>query len=173
MTVEQFAQALIVAVVTAFATSVLNNWFELRRLQSMWKRETNERRAYYRRQRLEQRLASIEAHVESVLRTIQPLDILSRMAKAELAEKVRDATWSINTAYAMSRAVGDEGLSKVMGDLDSLMAEARRKVLDDKVSSKDSEWLGLLDRVLTVAGVAFSRTDELLEEAYTEGLTCK
>ncbi|MCJ7619194.1 MAG: hypothetical protein MUP64_03115 [Anaerolineae bacterium] len=170
MTVEQVALTLIVAIVTAFATSALNNWFELRRLQSMWKRETDERIASYRKQRLEQRLASIEGYVESVLRIIQPLDILSRMGKAEVMEKVRDTAWAVNTAYAVSRAVGDERLGTAIDGLDGLMGEARRKVLEDKVSSEDSEWRGVLDRILQVAGVAFKRVDELLVEVYAEGL---
>lgn len=173
MTTQQLAQALIVAIATAFATSVLNNWFELRRLQSVWKRETDERIAYYRKQRLEQRLASIEEFINQLLAILQPLDVISGLDRDQALQRIGDAGWAVNSAFAASRAVGDTRLTAAIGDLDSLMGEASRMMLDKKVSSEDSEWLNLLDKILDVAGGAFTRLDELPEDAYAEGLSCK
>ena len=173
MTVEQVALTFIVAIVTAFATSVMNNWFELRRLQSMWKRETNERIAYYRKQRLEHRLASIEAYLESLLRILVPPGLLFKLGEPEVVEKVRESVWTVSVAFAVSRAVGDERLSAAIQNLDSLAGELRRKVADGKMGFKDTEWRHVYDRILGVCGVAFKRVDELLEEAYAEGVRRK
>jgi hypothetical protein len=170
MTIEQVALAVIVAVVTAFATSVLNNFFELRRLQTMWKQETDERIANYRKERLQERLASIEAYVESLLRILMPSSLLFKLGQHEVKEKVRESVWTISIAFAVSRAVGDERLTAAIHNLDSLMREAHQKVADDKAAFEDTEWRHLYGRILGVCGEAFSRVDELLEEAYVEGV---
>ena len=170
MSVEQVGLTLIVAIVTAFATSVLNNWFELRRRQSIWTRETDERSAYYRRQQLEHRLASIEGHIENVLRIHQPFDLLSLMADKEALEHLRAVMWASNTAYAISYAIGDGQLTAALNDLDRLMAKTQKLVVEERVSAEDSKWTDHLDQVLQVAGDAFHRADQLLEGVYAQGL---
>ena len=172
MTVEQVALTLIVAIVTAFATSVLNNWFELRRLQSMWKRETDERIAQYRKQRLEQRLASIEHYVQTVLATHYPHDILTLIGRKEALEKLTTAAWALNPAFAIGLAVGDERLTRALQDLYTLSPRTL-ELLEQKVSSEDTEWVAHSDKVLEAAGVVFGRSDQLLEEVYAQGVRQK
>jgi hypothetical protein len=170
MTVEQVAVSLIVAIVTAFATSVLNNFFELRRLQTMWKQETDERIANYRKERLQERLASIDEFLGMVLGLLQPADVHPMIGHKKMEKLVSDAAYSMNAMVACALAVGDEQLAEAMNDLDSLSGEFRRLIFENKVTSQDTEWHDLSERIAATAAKAFKRIDDLLVQVYAQSV---
>jgi hypothetical protein len=170
MTVEQVALTLIVAIATAFATSVLNNFFELRRLKTMWKRETNERIANYRRQRLESRLDQVQKFIENLLRINQTPDVLTLMVQEDVLQKLTDLGWSANIAYATCRAVDDGQLNTAMGQLGRTMPKTKELLIDRKVTAEDSEWADHFDKVLGAAGAVLDRIGQLPDEIYAQSL---
>ncbi len=170
MTVEQVALSLIVAVLTAFATSVINNWFELRRLQAMWKRETNERIGNYRRERLQERLAFIEHYLAMLLGSLQPEPTYSMIGREKLEKVTSDLAYAMNMVVACARAVGDAQLSAAIKDLDLLSDEASVLVSEHKVSSEHTEWDDLSARVLAAAEKALKRMDDLPVQAYAHSV---
>jgi hypothetical protein len=162
VTAEQLAQALVVAIVTAFAASVLNNFFELRRLQAMWTRERKDRALLHRRQRLEEGLSAVQRHVHHLL---EAQDLMRSYIMDGLADTddVRE-TWmqsvrEFGSARASMLAVGDEELGRRLQNLYSVIGTS-----NPDVDTTESDWLGFYDELTGRASLVLDRCRELLEE---------
>jgi len=162
MTAEQLAQALVVAIVTAFAASVLNNFFELRRLEAMWKRERKERAALHKHQRLKEKLDAVQGHVFHLLESMDVVrsGYMDGMADGDMIVRTwGEASREFSSARASMLAVGDEDLGRRLQNL--------YKAIGSIYPSRDtteSEWLGFFDELTGRASLVLDRCRELLEE---------
>lgn len=138
MTLEQLALSLVVALLTAAGTALINNHFEQGRQDRAWKREKEERRAQYKRLRLEEKLRPVEAWIknvievaESVSQILPPDDsaflILNwdgwRAQIGRAQERSSSLSLEFATIAAMVSSVGDSEMTNLWRDFCAAWAD--------------------------------------------------
>jgi exonuclease VII large subunit len=186
----QIGQALLIAIVTAFATAVVGHWFGLRRLReawkqeereraAQWKREMRERMVSYKRQRLEETLGKLQEHVHHLIQaaaTISTAPVIAnreeRLEKA--AQDVLQLTASIST---LALGVPDRQLHSAAEDFQNAQTEFTRFVANIVVGKEaydnaaDKELVRLIRKVMACGAALLRRCSGLPEEVYAKGIT--
>lgn len=136
MTAEQLVGSLLIAIVTAVATAFFNNSWAESRHKNQWEREKEERRAQYKRLRLEEKVRPVEAWVKNVIELAETLRLalgsaVLREIDIEEFHNAYDSAsqqlQSLNREFAaidaMLLAVGDRELTNLLQDFYQLWTE--------------------------------------------------
>ncbi len=181
MTGVQVGQALLIAIVTAFATSVLYHWFEVRRLDALWtheederaaqwKRETSERMAHYDRQRLDDTLEVLRKHVQESVQVVSDVFLAPTggLWTEEAVETAKKVARDMPSVLATALSTGDDQLFTRVRDFRNAMAPALEEEV--YITATDDEWVLLVENVTNSAALVLQRCDELVRDAYRQGI---
>lgn len=154
MNTVELGQTLVIVVLTAFATAVLNNFLELCRLRAMPKRETTERMAYDRKRLLQETLAELEQYVSSFVQLVAVETGVMRMliGEADVDQMFGNRALRFASGMATTLMVGDENLTTAPNNFGAVTTKAATRAM--KGETKDEEWVSprklAIDRVGTV-----------------------
>lgn len=174
MTAEQILGSVLIAVVAALVTAFANNFWESRRLRNTWERETKERVALYRRQRMEQHLAPIQDYVMDAVRTSHTI-LMDRFEKGLRDDALRRVWQKRASAAAAGTAADDKVLVEKANEFIAIEGELTRMVLalireGIVLDTTPPEYKSLESRLQIAARSVRRRVEELIEEAYAEAL---
>jgi hypothetical protein len=174
MTAEQILGSVLIAVVAAVVTAFANNFWESRRLRNTWERETKERVALYRRQRMEQHLDPIQDYLMDAIQTSHT--ILMDMFDKELRHDALRRVWQKRAGAAAAGTAADDNVLvekanefiATEGELTSMVLTMIRE--ETALDTTPPEYQSLESQLHIVARSVRRRVEELIEEAYAEAL---
>lgn len=155
-----------IGLVAAIVTASLNNRYERGRLEDMWKREMRERKAHFRRQRLEDKLSLVQRHIHDVVVATDFWQWAKRgVAKREEAVAAkRDMQRAIGVAETTTLTIADKELAQAVDELHRAVRTGELEMDNNDVSGEEREQARGM--VLVRASLALKRCDELLDELH-------